>query len=342
MEQYYSKKWFNIFVIFGVILVIFIVYIYKILSSNLILDQHNEIIAFNKNASARKLVNDLYNKKLIEHPLPVLIYIKIFGLEKQLKAGIYMINPHESCVQLLKRIIKADVLKLNFKIIAGTTNAQIINTLNTSSYLNNKNLDWHTLQVAYTTLKIPQDISNFDGLFLADTYQYNADSDTKNLLNQAHKQLEKTLLTAWENRQNNLPYKSPYELLTAASIIEKESANFADRYKISSVIVNRLKNNMPLQMDPTVIYGLGSKYCGKLTHKDLQQQSPYNTYQNRGLPPTPIANVASDAILAASQPGETHYLYFVAKGDGTHEFSENYNAQKQAIKQYLGNKKYGH
>ena len=131
-----------------------------------------------------------------------------------------------------------------------------------------------------------------------------------------------------------MPYQSPYELLIAASIIEKESALPAERRLISGVIVNRLHKHMPLQMDPTVIYALGPSYKGSLSHEQLSIDSPYNTYQYRGLPPTPIAAVSRDALNAARDPDTQGYLYFVAKGDGSHAFSLNYLAHRQAIQRY--------
>lgn len=173
-----------------------------------------------------------------------------------------------------------------------------------------------------------------EGLLLADTYQYQGGSSSKALLEQAHRNLLNYLNISWTNRAANLPYKTPYELLIAASIIEKETAIAQERKLISGVMVNRLKKKMPLQMDPTVIYGLGNQYTGKLTHNDLLIESPYNSYLNRGLPPTPIAMVGKEAIDAAAHPQLSNYLYFVAKGDGTHQFSETYEQQKQAINQY--------
>ena len=175
---------------------------------------------------------------------------------------------------------------------------------------------------------------NAEGLLLADTYQYNAGSTSKTLLKQAHHNLIQYLDGVWKSRDPNLPYKTPYELLTAASIIEKETALASERQLISGVVVNRLKKGMPLQMDPTVIYSLQEKYTGKLSHNDLQVDSPYNSYKHRGLPPGPIAMVGKDSINAAAHPQWSNYLYFVARGDGGHHFSETYVQQINAINKY--------
>ena len=132
-----------------------------------------------------------------------------------------------------------------------------------------------------------------------------------------------------------LPYQTAYEMLIAASIIEKETAIPKERRLIAGIIINRLRKHMPLQMDPTVIYALGSQYHGTLRREDLQIDSPFNSYLHRGLPPTPIAMVDKDAIDAAAHPEPTDYLYFVATGNGSHHFSVNYEEQKQAIQYYL-------
>ena len=197
--------------------------------------------------------------------------------------------------------------------------------------------DWQTIRhPERVTLPLPSS----EGLLLADTYQYNACSQARDVLNRAHSNLQHYLEASWQQRAANLPYKTPYDLLIAASIIEKETANSNEKRLISSVIVNRLRKFMPLQMDPTVIYGLGTAYTGKLTHNDLQIDSPYNTYRYRGLPPTPIAMVGKDAIDAAAHPASTNFLYFVARGDGTHYFSTSYNEQKSAIARYIKGKKH--
>lgn len=207
--------------------------------------------------------------------------------------------------------------------VVGIENRSIM-TLNSKSPSHN---------TCINNLKKLDVFSNFEGLYLADTYQYNAGSDAETLLLSAHINLKKCLFNAWEQRNLSLPYTSPYELLIVASILEKESALNEDKRLISGVIVNRLRKNMPLQMDPTVIYGLQDKYKGKLSHDDLQIESEYNTYRKRGLPPTPIAIVSCESINAASQPNLTDYLYFVAKkNSGKHIFSKTYLEHRKAIK----------
>lgn len=283
------------------------------------------ILCLDRSASASQFVTLLKNKKLIHSSRIFLLIIRLEGLSHKLKAGVYQINPGESATELLHRVIAGDVLTRNFTIIEGTTRQKVAQDLMKTEYLVYRPQDWSAIQGNY---------SSSEGLLLADTYQYRGGSSSRLLLEQAHNNLMSYLNTSWNNRAPDLPYRNAYELLIAASIIEKETAIAEERKLISGVMVNRLKKRMPLQMDPTVIYGLGAQYKGKLAHNDLLIDSPYNSYLYRGLPPTPIAMVGKEAIDAAAHPQLSNYLYFVAKGDGSHQFSENYQQQKQAINQY--------
>ncbi|KTC88997.1 endolytic transglycosylase MltG [Fluoribacter dumoffii] len=298
---------------------------YQIISPIIPKDGAPVIISLDRTASASQFVKTLKDKKLIHSGSGILLMIRFSGLSSKLKAGVYQIKPGETAMQLIGRVVAGDVLTQNFTIIAGTTQQKISQDLAKAPYLNYRPTDWDSIKDNHP---------NAEGLLLADTYQYRGGSNGKSLLEHAHQNLMNYLNRAWSGREPNLPYKTPYELLTAASIIEKETAIPQERKLISGVMVNRLNKKMPLQMDPTVIYGLGSAYNGKLSHNDLLIDSPYNSYHYRGLPPTPIAMVGKEALDAAAHPQLSNYLYFVAKGDGTHQFSETYQQQKQAINQY--------
>lgn len=283
------------------------------------------ILTLDKSTTASQFVRTLKEKQLIKSTKIMLALIHYENLTQQLKAGVYQINPGETPLQFLHRVATGDVKSFNFTIIAGTTQKKIEQDLKVATYLNYDPQIWQNFNLNHPTA---------EGLFLADTYRYVGGSDAKSLLNQAQRNLMTYLDESWVTRASDLPYKTPYELLTAASIIEKETAVPQERKLISGVVVNRLRKNMPLQMDPTVIYAMGDQYKGSLTHDDLSINSPYNTYKNRGLPPTPIAMVGKEAIDAAAHPQLSNYLYFVARGDGTHQFSQTYEEQKQAINQY--------
>ncbi len=299
---------------------------YSLVATPLIpLEASSVIVHLHQNTSAFQLVQTLKDKNLIKAQKPLLIMLRIKGLSQRLKAGVYEVKPGETAMSLFNRIVDGDVVTQNFTIIAGTTQQKITQDLMNAPYLDYQPTDWNLIQESH---------ANAEGLLLADTYQYQGGSSSQKLLESAHRNLMSCLDSYWSNRAPNLPYKNPYELLIAASIIEKESAVPQERQLISGVLINRLNKKMPLQMDPTVIYGLGAAYKGKLSHQDMQVDSPYNSYRYQGLPPTPIAMVSKEALDAASHPQISNYLYFVAKGDGTHQFSETYLQQRQAINQY--------
>lgn len=279
-------------------------------------------LKIDKNTTASSLVKMLESKHLIKSDRLLLALIRIQGLAPKLKAGTYQIKPGESAQQLLNKINSGKVMVESFRIIEGSTLNQVIANLQKAPNLKSEYIDWHPIIANH---------SSAEGLLLADTYNYDAGSEAKPLLKLANQKLQEYLAESWKNRSADLPYQSPYELLIAASILEKESAISEERKIISGIIVNRIKKQMPLQMDPTVIYALGQNYKGKLSHEDMSVHSAYNTYINRGLPPTPIAMVGKNAIDAAAHPQLSNYLYFVAKGDGSHQFSATYEEQKEAI-----------
>ena len=282
-------------------------------------------LVVDKNTTALSFAQMLESKHLIKSARLFLLLIRFQGLTHRLKAGIYLIKPGESAQQLLHKIEIGQVMVESFRIIEGTTLNQIAANLQSAAYLNYKEKDWLAIQGEHRSA---------EGLLLADTYNYNAGSEAKPLLRLAHQKLQNYLRTCWQSRSPDLPYKTAYQLLIAASILEKETALPEEKKIISGILVNRLKKKMPLQMDPTVIYALGSRYSGKLSHEDLRLNSVYNTYVYPGLPPTPIAMVGKKALDAAAHPQRTNYLYFVAKGDGSHQFSASYAEQKKAISRY--------
>jgi UPF0755 protein len=300
--------------------------IYTILKQPVISpNEPSQIITIDRSASAHHIAKLLKDRNLIHSTRILLLLIRFEGLSHQIKAGVYQINPGETVMALIHRIVSGDVITQKFTIIEGTTQQKVSQDLKNAKYLTYNPDDWKFVKANYPSA---------EGLLLADTYQYQGGSSSKTLLEQAHRNLTSFLNESWSHRAADLPYRNAYELLIAASIIEKETAIAQERKLISGVVVNRLKKSMPLQMDPTVIYALGNDYKGKLSHNDMLIKSPYNSYLVRGLPPTPIAMVGKEAIDAAAHPQLSKYLYFVAKGDGSHQFSETYEQQKQAIKQY--------
>ena len=314
------------FVLFFIGFLIFGFNLYRLLYKPMVAGKSEPIIVcIDKFTSASSFVHMLKTRNMIQSEGLFLALIRIQGLSQRLKAGVYQVNAGNSAQQFLYRVIDGDVLKETFRIIEGTTQAQVSTSLESAAYLTYRASDWQDIS---TTLP------SAEGLLLADTYHYNAGSQSKQLLILAHTNLQKYLEFSWQHRSAGLPYKTPYELLIAASILEKEAAMVREKRLIAGVIINRLRKNMPLQMDPTVIYALGPQFKGKLSREDLHIDSPYNTYRYRGLPPTPIAMVGKDAIEAAAHPESTAFLYFVATGDGSHYFSVSYDEQKQAVARY--------
>ena len=178
------------------------------------------------------------------------------------------------------------------------------------------------------------DVPALEGYFFPDTYFVAPGSSALSLLKYMHKRMKEELARAWEQRSADTPLKSPYEALILASIIEKETGRDADRPLVGSVFVNRLRIGMRLQTDPTVIYGLGEKFDGNLRKVDLQTDTPYNTYTRNGLPPTPIALPGRASLRAAVAPPSSEFLYFVARGDGTSEFSKNLAEHNRAVAKF--------
>lgn len=280
------------------------------------------VVVLDKSTSAARFIHDLEAQNLIYSAKVWMFLIRVGNLANNLKAGVYQITPEETVFEFLQHVSAGDVMKFNFTVIEGTTQNRVIQDLMKAPYLNYQSSDW-----AVVTKKFP----NPEGMLLANTYQYEGQSSAANLIAHAYSNLTSYLDESWTRRDPKIPYKTSYELLIAASIIEKETSIPQERRIISGVLINRLQKRMPLQMDPTVIYALGEQYNGTLTHKDLLINSPYNTYKNLGLPPTPIAMVGKEAIDAAAHPQYSNYLYYVARGDGHHQFSETYREQINAI-----------
>ena len=178
------------------------------------------------------------------------------------------------------------------------------------------------------------DLAHPEGWFFPDTYSYSATDSVSDILVQAHGQMQRILDRAWQARDADLPYKTAYEALIMASIIEKETGVTYERPEIAGVFVRRLQRGMRLQTDPTVIYGMGDAYKGNIRRKHLKQLTAYNTYRINGLPPTPIAMPSAAAIEAALHPLPGSSLYFVARGDGSHYFSDSFAEHQRAVRQY--------
>lgn len=317
-------------------LLFFLVQIYELTRRPLLSTQSEPLVLeVKKNQSASSLAYLLQEKGISLSKNKILALINLKGWSSRLQAGVYEIRPGDSLLVFLEKVVKGDVVVETFRISEGSTLNHLLAQLSKAPFLG---YSQETLALLEPLLKEQalqaKNLPSLEGLFLADTYQYLAGSTAAKLLRRANTALAQALMEAWKTRAEGLPYRSPYELLIAASILEKEAALPAERKLIAGVIVNRLYKRMPLQMDPTVIYGLGTAYHYPLSHQDLSVNSPYNTYRYYGLPPTPIAMVGKVAIESAAHPELKNFLYFVAKPDGSHHFSATYEEHKAAILLY--------
>ncbi|HEX7638949.1 MAG TPA: endolytic transglycosylase MltG [Burkholderiaceae bacterium] len=254
------------------------------------------------------------------------------GDAKRIRAGSYLVRAGATPRSLLDKMVRGDEQLQAVHIIDGWTVRQMRAALAAAPDLKptTANLTDEQLMAAVGAPGVPA-----EGRFFPDTYAYSKGVSDILVLKRAHAAMERQLQAAWAMRAADTPLKSPDAALTLASVVEKETGVAADRGKVAGVFVNRLRIGMPLQSDPTVIYGLGARYDGTLHKADLQADTPYNTYTRQGLPPTPISLPGRDALRAAVRPDPTKALYFVSRGDGTSAFSETLNAHNQAVNQFI-------
>jgi UPF0755 protein len=253
------------------------------------------------------------------------------GQARQIRAGSYEIQPGTSPAQLLRKLVDGDQSLARLRLIDGWTFRQVRAELARTTTLKPDSAALSDTELM-AALGAPGTLP--EGRFFPDTYTYAKGSSDLAVLRRAHAAMRKRIEAAWDQRAPDSPLKSADELLTLASIVEKETGRAEDRPMVASVFVNRLRIRMPLQTDPTVIYGLGERFDGNLRRKDLQTDTPYNTYTRAGLPPTPIALPGRDALMAAVRPATSKALYFVARGDGTSQFSETLADHNRAVDKY--------
>lgn len=280
-------------------------------------------------ASLKSVINDLSVRGIVRHPYYMRLLMAYRGDAPKLKAGEYLFPQGTTPASMLDQMVTGTGLVYHaFTIIPGWNFQDVRRALLGEGRLRHT-LENLTDQEIMAQLGQPQLMP--EGQFYPDTYYFAPGVADIILLKQAFHAMQTKLTTVWEARAVELPYKNPGEMLVAASLIEKEAYLNSERPIIASVLVNRLKKDMLLQIDPTVIYGLGPNYRGDLYKEDLLTDTPYNTYLHKGLPPTPIAMPGLDSMVAAAHPETTIYLYYVARGDGSHQFSETYIEHKIAV-----------
>jgi len=256
---------------------------------------------------------------------------RALGRAQDVKAGSYELLAAPTPLELLEKLTRGDVTQAEVRFIEGWTFRQMRAALDANSFVRH---DSRGLGEAQLLQKIGAAEKLAEGLFFPDTYLFAKGTSDVHVLERAYKSMQRHLAREWQAREQALPYKTPYEALIMASVIEKETGQAAEREMIAGALVNRLRIGMLLQVDPTVIYGLGDEYSGNLKKIHLLTDGPYNTYTRAGLPPTPIAAAGLASLRAALHPAKTGALYYVARGDGSSEFSRSLDEHNRAVRKY--------
>ncbi len=264
---------------------------------------------------------------------PTLLYwwFRLSGQARQIKAGSYELAPDTTPRSVLRKLVRGEEALRSLTLVEGWNFRQVRQALASAENLKQEASSLGD-EALMTALGAPG--VHPEGRFFPDTYTYAKGSSDLALLKRAQRAMDKRLQTAWGLRSPDNPLKTPEQALILASIVEKETGRASDRPMVASVFSNRLRIGMPLQTDPTVIYGLGERYDGNLRKRDLQTDTPYNTYTRGGLPPTPIAMPGKASLLAALQPATSKALYFVARGDGSSQFSATLDEHNRAVNKY--------
>jgi UPF0755 protein len=279
-----------------------------------------------------RVAAELGQRGLVDKPWLLRWYAGATGDAKRVRAGEYQLTGGTTSVTLLAKLVAGDVYLHQITIVEGSRFAEVLVALRSHPAIAATALDASAIMNALGAPGVHP-----EGQFFPDTYRFPFGTSDLDVLRLAHDALVARLQEAWRNRSPDLLLKTDYEALILASIIEKETSLAAERKLIAGVFHERLRRNMRLQTDPTVIYGLGNAFDGDLRSQDLDRDTPYNTYTRAGLPPTPIALPGAGAIEAAVAPEITGALYFVAtgRGDGSHHFSATYEEHEQAVRDYL-------
>ena len=300
----------------------------------------DQLLTIERGTTGSKLAALLEQENILEHADLLPWLLKLQPQLNKVKAGTYSLTGVKTLQDLLDMINSGKEAQFSVKFIEGKTFKEWRKNLENAPHLK-QTLQGKTDKEIMALLDIPAvakavyEWNNMDGWLYPDTYNYTPNSTDLELLKRSTTRLQKALDKAWNERDENLPLTDPYQMLILASIVEKETGIAAERPQVASVFINRLKANMKLQTDPTVIYGMGERYTGNIRKKDLETMTPYNTYMIEGLPPTPIAMVSESALQAVAHPAKTDFYYFVADGSGGHKFTRNLNEHNKAVQEYL-------
>ena len=281
--------------------------------------------------SLRGVSERFFKAGLISDYWSFFVFARLMGAAEEVKAGSYQVGEQIAPYRLLEKIVHGEFAQAELKFIEGWTFAQLRSVLDAHPALRHESTGMSDAQILQ---RLDIDKVSPEGVFFPDTYFFAAGSSDLALLKQANLRMESKLQALWEERAAGLPLKNAYEALVLASIVEKETGRNDERELVAAVFINRLKRGMRLQTDPTVIYGLGASFDGNLRRRDLQTDNIYNTYTRYGLPPTPIAMPGEASIRATLNPTQSPVLYFVGRGDGSHQFSSNLVEHNRAVTKF--------
>ena len=345
--SFFMQRGYQVLLVLGLIAVFFLVMVYQTLFGRI--EQPKQMVTIEQGQTYYGLLPQWQSQIPLFSASIAKLYIKS-QVDAPLHAGIYQFpaNPTiAEVLQVLEQGEKAAMVKV--QIIEGKPSKDLYQALRDNKGIKKEVLtsdaDNASIAQALDLVGILPDAvvnsndpivnHNLEGWFAPDTYYYGEGTSDKQVLTDLYKRQQQALTKAWENRAPNLPYKSPYEALVMASIIEKETSVAEERPLVSAVFNNRLNKGMRMQTDPTIIYGMGSRYEGNIRRKDIDEKTAYNTYQIDGLPPTPIALPSAASIEATLHPTDSDALYFVATGNGGHKFTNSLAEHNQAVKDYL-------
>jgi UPF0755 protein len=287
-----------------------------------------------KGSSLTHVNRQLHQREILSHAKLLSLYARVSG-RGAIQAGHYRIEQGETALQLLEKFNRGTVISYQITFPEGWSFQQWIAQLaSIEQFSQVSELSQAQLMAAAKINK-----AHPEGWLFPDTYSYTHEDSAVDIVARAHRKMLQVLDQAWQGREQGLPYANAYEALIMASIVEKETGQGSERATIAGVFVRRLYKGMRLQTDPTVIYGLGDSYKGNITRRHLKTLTPYNTYRINGLPPTPIAMPSAAAIEAALHPETGTSLYFVARGDGGHYFSDSFEEHQKAVRQYQINQR---
>ena len=282
-------------------------------------------------SSLTRVTDELEALGAIKNGLLLRLYAQWQGQANAIRSGEYAIEPGMSALDILELLVSGDSIQYRVTLVEGWTFAQALAEIHSLDTV------LHTLESSSReeiAAALSLEVQDPEGMLHPDTYFFTRNTTDMEILQRARQRQEALLQQAWDNRLGALPYDSPYQALIMASIVEKESGVASERAEIAGVFVRRLELGMRLQSDPTVIYGIGAGYDGNITREHLTTTTAYNTYRINGLPPTPIALPGEASLLAALNPGQSDYLYFVATGDGGHYFSSSLEEHNAAVQRY--------